>query len=210
MRGIEGKIEAIRFARTRNVPYFGICLGRQCAVVEFARSVLEFEDANSTEFDQNTGHPVIWMMEEQHAVRQRGGTMRLGSWPCSLAPGGKAREAYGVEQIGRTPPPSLRVQQCVSGAIRGEGIGRDRDEPRRHHRRDRRIGRSPLVRRRPVPPRVQVEAHAGTSLVPRIRRRLAPPTRDDSNGGPGSRPNRERSSSDRPAQREWPSPETRR
>ena len=99
MRGIEGKIEAVRFARTRKIPYFGICLGMQCAVVEFARSVLGLEDANSTEFDQTTGHPVIWMMEEQHSVRERGGTMRLGSWPCALAAGTKSREAYAVEQI---------------------------------------------------------------------------------------------------------------
>ena len=66
---------------------FGICLGMQCAVVEFARDVLGLEDANSTEFDQTTDHPVIWLMEEQQSVRERGGTMRLGSWPCVLAPG---------------------------------------------------------------------------------------------------------------------------
>ncbi len=99
MRGIEGKIEAIRYARTHNIPYFGICLGMQCAVVEFARSVLGLEDANSTEFDQTTSHPVIWMMEEQHSVRERGGTMRLGSWPCVLAQDSMAREAYSLEQI---------------------------------------------------------------------------------------------------------------
>jgi CTP synthase len=99
MRGIEGKIEAVRFARTRNIPYFGICLGMQCAVVEFARSVLGLDEANSTEFDQTTNHPVIWMMEEQHSVRERGGTMRLGSWPCTLAQDSMAREAYGMELI---------------------------------------------------------------------------------------------------------------
>ncbi len=99
MRGIEGKIEAIRYARTRNVPYFGICLGMQCAVVEFARDVLGLEDANSTEFDQTTEHPVIWLMPDQQSVRQRGGTMRLGSWPCALVPETKAREAYGVDQV---------------------------------------------------------------------------------------------------------------
>jgi CTP synthase len=99
MRGIEGKIEAIRFARTRHIPYFGICLGMQCAAVEYARGVLGLEDANSTEFDQTTEHPVIAMMEGQQAIRQRGGTMRLGSWPCSLAPDGMAREAYGVDRI---------------------------------------------------------------------------------------------------------------
>jgi len=99
MRGIEGKIEAIRYARTRNIPFFGICLGLQCAVVESARSELGHQDANSTEFDQNTEHPVIWLMEEQQSVRERGGTMRLGAWPCALAPDSLARQAYGVDLI---------------------------------------------------------------------------------------------------------------
>jgi CTP synthase len=99
MRGIEGKIEAIRFARTRNVPFFGICLGMQCAVVECARDLLGHENANSTEFDQTTDHPVIWLMEEQASVRERGGTMRLGSWPCVLAPGSLAHEAYRLDLI---------------------------------------------------------------------------------------------------------------
>jgi len=99
MRGIEGKIEAIRYARTRNIPFFGICLGLQCAVVEFARGVLGLEDANSTEFDQATDHPVICLMEEQQSVRERGGTMRLGAWPCVLAPGSLAHRAYRLDQI---------------------------------------------------------------------------------------------------------------
>jgi CTP synthase len=99
MRGIEGKIEAIRYARTRGIPFFGICLGMQCAAVEFARSVLGLEDANSTEFDRNTQHPVISLMEDQTEVRQRGGTMRLGAWPCDLAPESLARKAYGVDRI---------------------------------------------------------------------------------------------------------------
>jgi CTP synthase len=99
MRGIEGKIEAIRFARTHKIPFFGICLGMQCAVIEYSRSVLGLEDANSTEFDKTTEHPVISLMEDQRAVRQRGGTMRLGSWPCVLAPGSLASQAYGVEQM---------------------------------------------------------------------------------------------------------------
>jgi CTP synthase len=98
MRGIEGKIEAIRFARTNHIPYFGICLGMQCAVIEFARSVLGLENANSTEFDKHTDHPVIGLMEGQRAIEQRGGTMRLGAWPCMLAPDHLARRAYGEER----------------------------------------------------------------------------------------------------------------
>ncbi len=99
MRGIEGKIEAIRFARTNGIPYFGICLGMQCAVIEVARDVLGLEDANSTEFDQTTDHPVIGLMPEQFEIRQRGGTMRLGSWPCVLAPESRALAAYNAERI---------------------------------------------------------------------------------------------------------------
>ncbi len=70
MRGIEGKIEAIRYARTNQIPFFGICLGMQCAVIEFARSILELDDANSTEFDKTTDHPVIALMEDQRSVQQ--------------------------------------------------------------------------------------------------------------------------------------------
>ncbi len=99
MRGIEGKIEAIRYARTNGIPYFGICLGMQCAVIEVARDVLGLEDANSTEFDQTTDHPVIGLMPEQFEIRQRGGTMRLGSWPCALAPESRALAAYSADRI---------------------------------------------------------------------------------------------------------------
>ncbi len=99
MRGIEGKIEAIRYARLRGIPFFGICLGMQCAVVEFARDVLHLADANSTEFDPSAAHPVICLMEEQQLVRERGGTMRLGSWPCALAPESLSARAYGAQLV---------------------------------------------------------------------------------------------------------------
>jgi CTP synthase len=99
MRGIEGKIEAIRYARMERIPYFGICLGMQCAVVEFARNELALKDANSTEFDSNTPHPVIAIMEEQQGVKNRGGTMRLGSYPCVLSPGSLAHRAYSTGLI---------------------------------------------------------------------------------------------------------------
>ena len=99
MRGIEGKIEAIRYARTQRIPYFGICLGMQCAVVESARNELGLKDANSTEFDSETSHPVIAMMEEQQSVQDRGGTMRLGAYPCVLSPGSLAHQAYGTASV---------------------------------------------------------------------------------------------------------------
>jgi CTP synthase len=100
MRGIEGKIEAIRYARTKGIPFFGICLGMQCATIEFARNVLGLEDANSTEFEKTTHHPVIGLMEDQESVQERGGTMRLGLYPCTLKAESLARQAYGVDQVG--------------------------------------------------------------------------------------------------------------
>lgn len=98
-RGIEGKIQAAKFCRTHNVPYFGLCLGMQLMVVEFARFVLGTEEANSTEFDHSTPNPVIDLLPEQHQIVDMGGTMRLGLYPCELQPGTIAREAYGVDMI---------------------------------------------------------------------------------------------------------------
>src|SRR5437868_13476190 len=83
-RGIEGKIEAVRYARDKKVPYFGICLGLQCGVIEFARNVMGLEDANSTEIDQKCEHPVVCLLDEQYDITDLGGTMRLGSYPCVL------------------------------------------------------------------------------------------------------------------------------
>ncbi|MCP5464115.1 MAG: CTP synthase [Deltaproteobacteria bacterium] len=98
-RGIEGKIKAIEYARTNKVPYFGICLGMQLAVVEFARNVANLKDASSAEFDSQTQHPVISLMSEQKAVVNKGATMRLGLYPCVLQKGTKAFEAYGEKEI---------------------------------------------------------------------------------------------------------------
>ncbi|HYS29166.1 MAG TPA: CTP synthase [Candidatus Limnocylindria bacterium] len=94
-RGIEGKIVAARFARTQQVPYLGLCLGLQCAVIEFARDALGAPDSNSTEFNAFTSHPVIDLLPEQRDVADKGGTMRLGLYPCKLQPDTKAAQAYG-------------------------------------------------------------------------------------------------------------------
>lgn len=98
-RGHEGKLEAIRFARTNNIPYFGICYGLQWAVVEFARSVLGWDKAHSTEVEPHTEKPVITHMPDQRSLEQMGGSMRLGAFPCRLVEGTKAYEAYGQEMI---------------------------------------------------------------------------------------------------------------
>ncbi|RKD33503.1 CTP synthase [Thermohalobacter berrensis] len=98
-RGIEGKLCAIRYARENKVPYLGICLGMQMAVVEFARNVLGFKDAHSSELNPETQYPVIDIMPEQKDIEEMGGTMRLGLYPCKLAEGTKAREAYDDELV---------------------------------------------------------------------------------------------------------------
>ncbi|MBQ9639531.1 MAG: CTP synthase [Bacteroidales bacterium] len=98
-RGIEGKICAVRYAREQGVPFLGICLGMQCAVVEFARNVLGYADAHSVEISPSTAHPVIDMMEEQKSISNMGGTMRLGAYPCQLMEGSKAMEIYGEATI---------------------------------------------------------------------------------------------------------------
>ena len=98
-RGIEGMIQAARYAREQNIPYFGICLGMQCMVIEFGRDVLGLADANSTEMEPNTAHKVIDLMEEQKNVTNMGGSMRLGAYDCTLKEGSKVLEAYGKEHI---------------------------------------------------------------------------------------------------------------
>ncbi len=98
-RGIEGKVATARYAREKNVPYLGLCLGLQCAAIEFARNVVGLTDANSTEFDPQTSAPVIDLMADQRDVYEKGGTMRLGAYPCRLVPGTRAAAAYGVEQV---------------------------------------------------------------------------------------------------------------
>jgi CTP synthase len=98
-RGIEGMITAAKYARTHNVPYLGICLGMQIAMIEYARNVLGFSDANSSEFNLSTSHPVIDLMPEQRDVEELGATMRLGKYPCALKPGSRVSRCYGSELI---------------------------------------------------------------------------------------------------------------
>jgi CTP synthase len=98
-RGIEGKIETVRYARENNIPFFGICLGMQMAVIEYARNVLGVKDANSTEMNEGTANPVIDLMEEQKTVTEKGGTMRLGAWRCDIRKGTLAHKIYGQSTI---------------------------------------------------------------------------------------------------------------
>jgi CTP synthase len=98
-RGIEGKIAAVRYARENKVPFFGICLGMQMAVIEYSRSILGLTDANSTEMNDKTAHPVVNLMEEQKTITDKGGTMRLGAWKCDLKHDSLAHKIYGKETI---------------------------------------------------------------------------------------------------------------
>ncbi len=98
-RGVEGKIQAIEYARVNKIPFFGICLGMQCAVIEFSRHVCGLKNANSREFDPNTPHPVIDIMERQKDLEDLGGTMRLGAYPCVVKEGTRAYEAYQTREI---------------------------------------------------------------------------------------------------------------
>jgi CTP synthase len=98
-RGVEGKVEAARWAREHHVPYLGLCLGMQVMVVEAARTALGTDAVNSTEFDPETPHAVISLLSEQEGVEDKGGTMRLGSYPCHLVPGSRAQQAYGTDDI---------------------------------------------------------------------------------------------------------------
>ncbi len=131
-RGIEGKIEAVRYARENDIPFFGICLGMQVAVIEFARNVCGWPDAHSTEFDADTQHPVIDMMMEQKRVTDKGGTMRLGAYECHLAEGSRVREIYGTADVQERHRHRyeinnvLRYKLLESGMV-FSGVNEDRD-----------------------------------------------------------------------------------
>jgi CTP synthase len=120
-RGIEGKIQAVNYVRTKNIPFFGICLGLQCAVIEYARNVCGMPDANSTEFKQ-TEHNVIDMMLEQKKVKDYGGTMRLGSFPCKLEKGTKANKAYKSELIHERHRHRYEVNDAFKEQLREKGM----------------------------------------------------------------------------------------
>jgi CTP synthase len=121
-RGIEGKIAAARFARERKIPYLGLCLGMQVMVIEFARDVLGSEDANSTEFDRATPHPVIDLLPEQRGIGELGGTMRLGLYPCHLVPGTHAAAAYGQPHVEERHRHRFELNNAYRDALGAHGM----------------------------------------------------------------------------------------
>ncbi|MCF3650345.1 CTP synthase [Synoicihabitans lomoniglobus] len=131
-RGTEGKIAAARYARENNVPYYGLCLGLQIAVIEFCRNVLKLKGANSLEFDQEAIEPVITMMEDQKKIVDKGATMRLGSYECQLQPGTKARKAYGEEYVRERHRHRFEVNNAYVGAMQRAGMVVSGLNPRRN------------------------------------------------------------------------------
>jgi CTP synthase len=121
-RGIEGMINTIEFARTRKVPYFGICLGMQTMVIEFARNVCGMAEANSTEFDPATPQRVIYKLRELKGIDELGGTMRLGAWPCVLKPGSFAQKAYGTEEISERHRHRFEFNREFEQALTSKGL----------------------------------------------------------------------------------------
>ena len=121
-RGVSGKIKAIRYAREHNIPFLGICLGMQCAVIEFARDVCGMADADSTEFNPSTAHPVIALMEEQKNITDKGGTMRLGAYPCILAKNSKAETAYGTDHISERHRHRYEFNSDFRAALEAKGL----------------------------------------------------------------------------------------
>jgi len=121
-RGIQGKIDAVRYAREEAVPFFGICLGLQMAVIEFARNVVGLKNANSTEMEASTPYPVVDLMPDQRNVTDKGATMRLGSYPCVLAPGSKAAAAYAASEISERHRHRYEVNNDFREALTGHGM----------------------------------------------------------------------------------------
>lgn len=121
-RGIEGKIEAIKYARTHNIPFLGLCLGMQLSIVEFARDVIGYNDAHSAELDPNTTHPVIHIMPEQIGIEDIGGTLRLGAYPCVLDKTSKAYEMYGTDQISERHRHRYEVNNDYREALTSHGM----------------------------------------------------------------------------------------
>jgi len=121
-RGIDGKVAAIRHARTQDIPFFGVCLGLQCAIIEFARHVCGLSSAHSTEFDRHTPHPVIDFMEDQKNILQKGGTMRLGAYDCHLVEGSLAHRIYGGEDVRERHRHRYEVNNKFRQALEKQGM----------------------------------------------------------------------------------------
>ena len=121
-RGIEGKIQTVEYARTKGIPFLGICLGMQVAVIEYARHICGMDDANSTEFDQKSTHPVISLQEEQKGIKAMGATMRLGSYKALIQPGTLAHKLYGKDSVTERHRHRYEVNVAYKDRLREGGL----------------------------------------------------------------------------------------
>ena len=158
-------MQAVRFAREQGIPFLGLCLGLQCAVIEFARSLLHLPDANSSEFDPTTAHPVIDLMESQQSVDEMGGTMRLGLYPAALEEGSLARRLYGKELIYERHRHRFEVNNRYRADLEQAGMRLSGLAPDDSLVEIIELPGHPLLHRQPVPPRVQVTTGPGSSAV---------------------------------------------
>ncbi len=172
-RGVEGMISAIRYARESKVPYFGICLGMQTMVIEFARNVCGLEHANSTEFDPATPDRVIYKLRELKGVDELGGTMRLGAYPCLLAEGSFARQAYGKPEISERHRHRYEFNREYEQVLTSGGLRIAGQTPDSVYVEICEIPGSSLVSGLPVPSRIQIQAAGAASVVLRVHRRGA-------------------------------------
>ena len=172
-RGIEGKVLAAHFARDHKVPYLGLCLGLQCAVIEFAREVMGTKDVNSTEFDMFTDNPVIDFMPDQRDMEDKGGTMRLGLYPAKLTAGSKAAAVYGQEVIYERHRHRFEVNNRYRQTLEAAGHAPVGPVAGRAARRDRGAEGPPLLPGQPVPSRVQEPARAPAPALRWLRCRRA-------------------------------------
>ena len=156
-RGTEGKIIASRFARENNIPYFGLCLGMQIAVIDFARNQLGLTDANSTEFNPNTPHPVIDIMGEQKEIKDKGATMRLGAWPCVLEKGSLAYNAYEKESISERHRHRYEFNNQYREQLEEAGLIISGTNPDRGLVEIIEVKKSSMVCRRAIPPGIPVQ-----------------------------------------------------
>ena len=170
-RGVEGKIDAAGFAREHDVPFLGLCLGMQCAVIEFARDVCGLEGANSSEFDPRTPHPVIDLMDEQRAVVDKGGTMRLGLYPAKLTPGSRVQRAYDEAVVYERHRHRYEVNNRYRSRLEEAGLVCSGASPDDRLVEFVELGGSPVLRRHPGAPRVQEPARPAAPPVRGVRGR---------------------------------------
>ncbi len=169
-RGIEGMLNAIRYARENNIPYFGICLGMQTACIEFARNVCGLDDANSSEFDPATPHRIIYKLRELIGVEELGGTMRLGAWACNLEPDSLAAKAYGKTEISERHRHRYEFNREYEALLTGGGLRITGTTPDATYVEIVEIPRPSILPRLPVPSRIQIQTARAPSALPRLHR----------------------------------------